>query len=81
MTPRTAVPAVRAARQLPMLVLIRFGGHLMKEVRVIHGSRKKAEEAVQSAAQFREAISFPGVRRYVTTVLEFYDGYRAEGAW
>ena len=33
------------------------------------------------AAQFREAIGFPGVRRYVATVLEFYDGYRAEGVW
>jgi soluble lytic murein transglycosylase len=33
------------------------------------------------ASQFREAIGFPGVRRYVATVLEFYDGYRAEGVW
>jgi soluble lytic murein transglycosylase len=30
-----------------------------------------------TAAQFREAITFPGVRRYVESVLEFYESYRA----
>lgn len=33
-----------------------------------------------TGAQFREAITFPGVRRYVETVTEFYEMYRAEGA-
>lgn len=32
-----------------------------------------------TAAQFREAITFPGVRRYVETVTEFYESYRSEG--
>jgi len=30
-------------------------------------------------AEFREAITFPGVRRYVDSVIDFYDGYRANG--
>lgn len=29
--------------------------------------------------QFREAITYPGVRRYVDTVRELYESYRAEG--
>ena len=33
-----------------------------------------------TAAQFQEAITFPGVRRYVDTVTEFCAGYRTEGA-
>lgn len=32
-----------------------------------------------TAAQFQEAITFPGVRRYIDTVTEFYAGYRTEG--
>jgi len=33
-----------------------------------------------TAAQFQEAITFPGVRRYVDTVMELYAGYRTEGS-
>jgi len=33
-----------------------------------------------TATQFQEAITFPGVRRYVDTVMEFYAGYRTEGS-
>ncbi len=33
---------------------------------------------VTTAAQFRDAIKFPGVRRYVDTVTEFYEAYRTE---
>ena len=33
-----------------------------------------------TAAQFQEAITFPGVRRYVDTVTELCAGYQTEGA-
>jgi soluble lytic murein transglycosylase len=32
-----------------------------------------------TAAEFREAITFPGVRRYIDSVMDFYEGYRANG--
>jgi soluble lytic murein transglycosylase len=32
-----------------------------------------------TAGQFREAITYPGVQRYVDTVREFYESYRADG--
>ena len=32
-----------------------------------------------TAAEFRDAITFPGVRRYVETVVDYYDYYRTEG--
>jgi len=32
-----------------------------------------------AAGQFRGAITLPGVRRYVETVTEYYDAYRAGG--
>jgi soluble lytic murein transglycosylase len=34
-----------------------------------------------TAAQFQEAIGFPGVRAYVSSVTEFYEAYRAAGQW
>lgn len=32
-----------------------------------------------TSRQFRDAITYPGVRRYVDTVRELYESYRAEG--
>jgi soluble lytic murein transglycosylase len=32
-----------------------------------------------TSTEFREAITFPGVRRYVDSVIDFYEGYRANG--
>lgn len=32
-----------------------------------------------TATQFRDAITFPGVRRYVNSVVDFYESYRAGG--
>jgi soluble lytic murein transglycosylase len=32
-----------------------------------------------TAEQFREAIAFPGVRRYIESVTEYYEAYKAGG--